>query len=192
VRLVCAQFGQKLLPEQDALFAELLARAPDADLTLLTGLQHDDEHALGRRMRPAFAARGVDFDTRVRLLGYVSETEFLTETWQADLVLDALHWSGGNTALETLWGDVPILTLPGEFMRGRHTAAMLDMLDLPELIARDRDDYLAKAAALVTDRDARQRLRRQIGERKHRLYRDRRVVDAFAALIEREVRQRLA
>ena len=139
-------------------------------------------------MRPVFAAYGVDFDTRVRLHGYVSEAQFLTETWQADLVLDALHWSGGNTALETLWGEVPILTLPGRFMRGRHTAAMLWTMDLPELVARDRDDFIARGAALVGDREARLRLRASIREHKHRLYRDPGVLDTFAELIEREVR----
>ena len=103
----------------------------------------------------------------------------------------ALAWSGGVTALETFWGDVPILTLPGAFMRGRHTAAMLNCMDLPELIAADVEDFVGKAATLATDASARARLRELIRERKQRLYRDDRVVDAFADLIEREVRERI-
>lgn len=186
-RIVCAQNGLKLLPEQDAVFARILAAAPDAELVLLCGLHAGIDANLLARMRPAFAAQGVDFDRRVRVVGHVDEPTFLGELWRADLVLDALSWSGGVTAFETFWGDVPILTLPGAFMRGRHTAAMLQVLDLPELIAADVDDLVAKAVALAKDADARARLSAGIAERKHRLYRDDRVIDAFAALLTREI-----
>jgi protein O-GlcNAc transferase len=186
-RIVCAQNGLKLLPEQDAVFARILAAAPAAELVLLCGLHAGIDANLLARMRPVFAAHGVDFDHRVRVVGHVDEPTFLSELWQADVVLDALSWSGGVTAFETFWGDVPILTLPGAFMRGRHTAAMLQALDLQELIAADVDDLVAKAVALAQDAEARARLRAAIGERKHRLYRDDRVVDAFAALLTREI-----
>ena len=191
IRIVCAQNGLKLLPEQDAVFARILAAAPEAELVLLCGLQSGIEANLLARMRPVFAAHGVDLDRRVRVVGQIDESSFLGELWQADLVIDALAWSGGVTALETFWGDVPILTLPGAFMRGRHTAAMLNCMDLPELIAADVEDFVGKAATLATDASARARLRELIRERKQRLYRDDRVVDAFADLIEREVRERI-
>lgn len=187
IRIVCAQNGLKLLPEQDAVFARILAAAPDAELVLLCGLHAGIEANLLARMRPAFAAHGVDLDRRVRVVGHVDESTFLRELWQADLVLDALSWSGGVTAFETFWGDVPILTLPGLFMRGRHTFAMLRLMDLPELIAADVDDLVAKAVALTRNVDERHRLRALIAARKHHLYRDDRVVAAFADMLEREV-----
>lgn len=189
-RIVCAQNGLKLLPEQDAVFARILAAVPDAQLVLLSGLQSGIEANLLQRMRPVFAAHGVDLDRRVRVVGHVDEPTFLRELWQADLVLDALSWSGGVTALETFWGDVPVLTLPGEFMRGRHSTAMLALMELPELIAADVDDFVARAAALACDGAERTRLRGLIAARKHRLYRDDAVIDAFAHLIEREVHTR--
>ncbi|HWT15799.1 MAG TPA: hypothetical protein VN581_08455 [Patescibacteria group bacterium] len=191
LRIVCAQNGLKLLPEQDAVFARILAALPDAEMVLLCGLQSGIEANLLRRMRPVFEAHGVDLDRRVRVVGLVDEATFLRELWQADLVLDALSWSGGVTALETFWGDVPILTLPGAFMRGRHTAAMLQLMALPELIAADVEDFVARAIALARDADARARLRGLIRDRKPRLYREDAVIDAFAALLEREVRARI-
>ena len=187
VRLVCAQSAQKLLPVQDAVFARILAAAPNAELTLLSGLSDEVRDGLRTRMAPVFAAHGVDFDARVRLLGTLPEAEFRRELWQADLALDAFGWSGGVTALETFWGDVPILTLPGDFMRGRHTLAMLQTLDLPALVARDAEDYVAIALRLIGDAAERERLRTCIGERKSRLYRDDRVIIALADQIEQAV-----
>ncbi|HQW81365.1 MAG TPA: hypothetical protein PLQ74_05810 [Pseudomonadota bacterium] len=190
LRIVCAQNGLKLLPEQDVIFARILAAVPDAELVLLCGLQSGIEANLLRRMHPVFAAHDIDLDRRVRIIGHVDESTFLSELWQSDLVLDALSWSGGVTALETFWGDVPILTLPGEFMRSRHTAAMLTLMEIPELIANDRDDFVHRAVTLVNNADERRRIVALIAQRKHRLYRDDAVVDAFAALLEREVLQR--
>jgi len=190
VRLCCAQNGLKLLPEQDSVFARILAAAPEADLTLLCGLQAGIEQDLVARMRPVFLAHGVDFARRVRVVGHIDEAGFQQELEWADLVLDSLHWSGGVTALETFSGDTPILTLPGAFMRGRHTFAMLQLLELPELIAHDVDDYVARAVALAQDATERDRLRALVRNRKHRLYRDDRIVTAFAQLLEYEVGKR--
>lgn len=188
--LVCAQNGLKLLPEQDAVFARILAALPEADLTLLTGLQTGVETNLLARMRPVFESFGVDFERRVRVLGLIDESRFLDTLWQADLVLDTLAWSGGVTAFETFWGDVPVLTLPGPFMRGRHTAAMLTRMDLPELIADDAEDFIVRATRLAQDGSARERLRGLIRDRKLRLYRDDDVVAALADLLTRKIDRR--
>jgi protein O-GlcNAc transferase len=190
VRLCCAQNGLKLLPEQDGVFARILAAAPAADLTLLCGLHAGIEQDLVARMRPGFLAHGVDFERRVHVVGNIDEAGFQQELAQADLVLDSLHWSGGVTALETFSADTPILTLPGAFMRGRHTFAMLQLLELPELITDDVDDFVRRAVALASDPAERMRLRALVSARKSRLYRDHRVVTAFTELLQREVAKR--
>lgn len=192
IRIVCAQNGLKLLPAQDAVFADILACANQAELVLLCGLHAGIEANLVARMRPVFAARGVDFERRVRIVGHTDETTFLTELWQADLVLDSLCWSGGVTAFETFYGNVPILTLPGAFMRARHTCAMLQTMELPELICSDEADFVARAVTLCTDHAARQRLRALIAERKQRLYCDARVIADLADVLSREISARCA
>jgi hypothetical protein len=42
---------------------------------------------------------------------------------------------------------LPIVTLAGTFMRARQSAGMLGLLGVPEVVARDRSDYLAIAPA---------------------------------------------
>ena len=41
----------------------------------------------------------------------------------------------------------PVVTLPGRFMRGRQTAAMLRLAGVPELVAESASDWVARAAA---------------------------------------------
>jgi predicted O-linked N-acetylglucosamine transferase (SPINDLY family) len=93
--------------------------------------------------------------------------------------LDSIGWSGGNTTLEILWFGTPTVTLPGRTMRTRHTAAMLQLLELPQLIARDLDHYVDIAVALGRSPDFRAEMRGLIEARKHRLYDDRAVVAAL-------------
>jgi CRISPR-associated protein Csy1 len=64
--------------------------------------------------------------------------------------------------------------------RGRQTSAMLRMLEIPELIATDEDDYVAKAVALMREPARRENLRATILMRQARLFDDAAAVRAFA------------
>jgi predicted O-linked N-acetylglucosamine transferase (SPINDLY family) len=189
IRVVCAQSGPKLLPQMDELFARILAADPRIELDCLTGAPAMTLPILRERIFATMARHGVDAQTRVRVHGHVAETKFHEIAWDADFALDAVGWSGGVTAFETFLGDVPILSVPGSFMRGRHTYAMLKLMELPELIADDGDDLVAKALALAADPGERERLRQLISERKQRLYRDDGVIEAFASLLAQEAQR---
>ncbi len=191
IRILCVQSASKLLPIQDELFARILAANPRIDLICLTGAATAVLPAIRQRICDHIAEHGIDVATRVQVLGSLPEAKFLEHLWQADIALDAIGWSGGVTALETFWGDVPIVTVPGEFMRGGHTFAMLERMDLPELIATDGDDYVRKVLALAADDGERTRLRGLIAARKHLLYRNDEVVAALAELLQHEVTKRI-
>jgi len=85
-------------------------------------------------------------------------------------MLDTMHWSGGNTSLDALACGLPMVTLPGAFMRGRQSAGMLNLLGVPELIARDRDSYLAITARLIADAAWRRELSARIRSAQGRLF----------------------
>ena len=69
----------------------------------------------------------------------------------ADLFLDTFHCNAHTTASDALWAGLPVLTCPGETMASRVAASLLSAVGLPELIARDRDEYAATAIALAQD-----------------------------------------
>jgi predicted O-linked N-acetylglucosamine transferase (SPINDLY family) len=92
--------------------------------------------------------------------------------------------------LESLGSDLPIVTLEGPLMRGRHSAAILRMMGVAETIARNVDDYVGIAARLAGDLDERRRVKSAIAATKHRVYRDRACIDALKTFLERVGRQR--
>ena len=106
-----------------------------------------------------------------------------------DVFLDSIDWSGCNSALESLPHDLPIVTVPGALMRGRHSAAILKMMGITETIAGTVDDYVAIAARLANDPHERQALSRRIAENKQRVYRDRACITALEDFLDRVARQ---
>ena len=183
VRYVCPQAAFKLLPAHDRVFARILAADRHATLTLVPHRNPAVALELVERMRPVFVAHGVDIAQQLRWLPFLGEPEFLALCRGADVMLDSLHWSGGNTTLEALWFDLPVVTLPGPLMRGRHTAAMLRRMGLEELVARDEDEYARIAVELGRDPAFRARMRAEIADRKHLLYDDASVVPALEAFL---------
>ncbi len=166
--LLCLQNLIKLPPVFDEVLARVLA-ASGATLVLF-----DRSAGISRRYleRVSIALRrhGLDPARAVRIEAARPYAEYLALVQQVDLVLDSPGFSGGGTSLDALGVGTPVLTFDGRFARGRQTAAMLRLLDLPELIAADHDDYVAKAVALLADADARKFLREQLLARSARLF----------------------
>jgi protein O-GlcNAc transferase len=162
----------KIHPDNDALVADLLAADPEGVLVLFQGRDSNVTEQFLRRLSTAFDAKGLDVAARTHVLHYRPRADYLRVNAACDVMLDTLHWSGGNTSLDALACGLPLVTLPGRFMRGRQSYGMLQLLGVPELIASDTDDYLRIALRLVRDRDWRQQIVDRIRANQHRLFDD--------------------
>lgn len=178
-RLICLQNLAKLHPGHDVLFTRIAAAVPQARFTVMSGAPSHHAEDLAARLHAAARRAGVD-PSRFRVLPLLGESQYWRELAAADIVLDSLDFSGAMTTLDALWHDRPVITLPGALMRGRQTYAMLRLLDLDELIARDMDDYVRRAVLLASEPARRADIVRQIAQRKHRLFEDRSVCTALA------------
>ena len=74
-------------------------------------------------------------------------------------------------------------------MRGRQSAAMLRLMHIDELIARDLEDYVSIASRLAGDPVWRGELSQRIAERRVDVFDDPAPPAAFAAALEQRVRQ---
>lgn len=183
VLYLCSQSLYKLLPQDDGTFAAIAQAVPEADFLFIAFPEPSVTAAFRERIAGAFARPGVD-PSRIHVVPPLSQQDFYALNRAVDVVLDSFAWSGNNSTLEALAFDRPVVTLPGALMRARHTAAILTRLGLPELIARDRADYVALAAKLGREPDWRAAIMAKIAERKAVLYDDPAPVTALAAWIE--------
>jgi predicted O-linked N-acetylglucosamine transferase (SPINDLY family) len=122
------------------------------------------------------------------VLPRLDSERFIAAMGACDVMLDSIGWSGCNSTLESLVHDLPIVTLRGEFMRGRHTSAILEMMGLDEMIANTVDDYVAIAVRLGRNPADRAAASARIAAGKHRVYEDRTCVAALETFLDRAAR----
>ena len=184
---LCPQSLFKIHPETDPLFARVLAAAPAARLVVFGGRHPALTARYEARLAAACAREGVDTRGRVLTLAQCSHPDFLRINTVCDAMLDTLRWSGGNTSLDALAAGLPVVTLPGRFMRGRQSAAMLGLLGVDELVARDADDYVRIAVRLAGDAPWRASLRARIVAARGRLFDDAAPIVALGDALQRLV-----
>lgn len=184
-QLLCLQSLSKLVPSFDTTLARL-ARETGAVVGFFTGaagLQPLERRFLAR-ISTAFTAQGLAPERHLQWRPRTAYSDYLAQIAAADLIVDTPVFSGGATSLDTCHVGTPVVTWPGEFLRSRQTAGMLRLLELPQGIATNEDDYIATAVRLLGDADADSALRRQLRERSPQLFEAGAGLAAFADLLE--------
>jgi CRISPR-associated protein Csy1 len=178
----------KVHPANDRLLVKAMANDEQGILVMFAGQNQQITQKFVTRLSMAFAEQGLSPHGRVKILPAVSHDDYKRINQLCDVMLDTLHWSGGNTSLDALAMGLPIVTLPGEFMRGRQTMAMLKLLGIEELIATSADEYLAIAHRLATESSYRREISQRILNRQDRLFDDPVPPKVFGRLLEKLVR----
>lgn len=181
---LCPQSLFKLHPDFDAAIAAILRANPRGHLGLVAGEQAHWNDLLIKR----WGRSCPDVLERVHILPRMRRDDFLRLLAAADVILDPLYFSGGNTSYEALAAGTPIVTLPGDCMRGRVTYAMYRRMDFEDLIARDTADYIRLAVELGTNGALRNEARGRIRAVSDALFDDRRALADF----ERQISEALA
>jgi predicted O-linked N-acetylglucosamine transferase (SPINDLY family) len=152
----------KVNEEVVALWAKLLREVPGSRLFLKTGQLR--QSSLQDEFRRRFAAVGID-PARLILEGPAPRAELLASYNRVDIALDPFPYPGITSTVESLWMGVPVLTLKGESFLSRQGVGLLTNAGLPEWIAADAADYVAKAIAYAGDRESLSGLRRDLRRR---------------------------
>ncbi|RFC31333.1 MAG: putative O-linked N-acetylglucosamine transferase, SPINDLY family [Candidatus Nitrotoga sp. MKT] len=162
VLYLCPQSLHKIHPDNDRLMLEILARNKNAVLVFFQATDISITRAFMKRLESALNESGMEKSGQIKILPRMDHENYLRINMLCDVMLDTLHWSGGNTTLDAIACGLPVVTLPGAFMRGRQSYGMLKCMGLNELIAHDHKDYVEIATRLGTDRAWHQQIVQQI------------------------------
>ena len=183
-----AQSLYKYLPQHDDVYARIAKGAGDCQIVFVRHHGGNVTELVRARLARAFAAHGLDADRHCVFVPRMSQARFVAAAGLADILLDSIGWSACNSALESLAHDLPIVTYAGPMMRGRHCAAILTLLGVPETIAATPDEVATIAVRLAQNPGARREIVARMAANKHRLYFDRAPVAALEDLLEKSVR----
>lgn len=184
----CCQLLSKYRPELDSVFARIARQVDEVQFVFVSQPRGDElTERFRARLERAFAAEGLDAARHVVILPRLSTPEFAGVAAVCDVFLDCIGWSGCNSALESLDSGLPIVTLPGELMRGRHCLAILRMLGVTETIAASVDEYVDIAVRLARDPALRASIRDRMVASRDSLYADPTPVRALEEWLEKIV-----
>ena len=161
----------KIHPDNDALIAEVLA-GDHRGIAVMFASNHDAlTQAFATRLGRELRKRGIDINERVVFIApNIPHPSYMRLNQLCDVMLDSIHWSGGNTSLDALASGLPVVTMPGSLMRGRQSQGMLRMLGLDELVATDAEGYVRAAIDLGQDAARRKDLSELIAQRRGELF----------------------
>ncbi|MBY6242591.1 tetratricopeptide repeat protein [Methylosinus sp. Sm6] len=179
----------KYHPRYDSVFPRIAAAlGPCKFLFIAFAKSEEVTRAFRERLRRAFAAAGLDAEDHCVILPQMPQDMFVAAARACDVILDTPGWSGGRSTLDCLSADRPIVTLPGRFMRARHTAAILRRIGCEATIAVSLDDYVEIAVALGRDGSRREALSRFMAQNKSKAFEDMDYIRALEGFLERAAR----
>ncbi|NJP10805.1 MAG: tetratricopeptide repeat protein [Leptolyngbyaceae cyanobacterium RU_5_1] len=168
----CCQSLYKYLPQHDDVFPQIAKDLRNAKFVFINGSNEHVTTVFRQRLNQAFQPFGIDYQAHCVFLPRMNPKKFAGITALADIFLDSIGWSGCNSTLESIAHNIPVVTLPGDLMRGRHTMAILKLIGIAETIATSKEDYVNLAIRLGQDAAYRQSLSEKIAENKPKLYGD--------------------
>lgn len=128
------------------LWVQILTQEPNSRLILKWRTFNDD--AFRKKLTQAFVDRGIAAE-RIELRGPSFHADLLKEYADIDIALDPFPFTGGLTSCEALYMGVPVVTWPQSRVVSRQTYAFLSAIGLPELAAKNADDYVRIAVELA-------------------------------------------
>ena len=131
-----------------ALWARVLHAVPESRL-LLKAKELTDASAQ-RIARARFVCHGIAPE-RIITDDFSVRAAYLADYNRIDIALDPFPYPGGTTTVEALWMGVPVLSRRGGRFLSHAGESLLKTAGLPEWLADDDDDYVAKAQAYAAD-----------------------------------------
>jgi protein O-GlcNAc transferase len=147
----------KITPAVFEVWMRLLREIPESVLWLRASQPETSSN-----LRREAERRGVSPDRLVFAPRQPLLSEHLARHRLADLFLDTVCYNAHTTASDALWAGLPVLTCAGSTFAGRVAASLLSAIGLPELIARNLDEYETIALRLARDAAALTNIKRKL------------------------------
>ncbi len=165
---VCPQSLFKFHPDDDIVLRGILEADPNGMLVIIAGRVPEWTARLKLRWQKTLA----EVQQRIILLPALPNEDYLSLLKCCDVMLDPLHFGGGNSSYEAIAMGTPVVTMPSFFLRGRITAGLYRKMQVPDCIVSSNNAYIALAVKLATNVEFRRDIQAKISERSPILFDD--------------------
>jgi protein O-GlcNAc transferase len=191
---LCCQSTFKYLPQYDYIFPSIAKQVKKAKFVFIAALEGKYiTEQFRQRLDQEFTKFCLNSeDYCVILPRQKNQYDFLQLNLISDIFLDTFGWNGGNTTLQAIACNLPVVTCPGEFMRGRHSYGFLKMLGVNDTIANSEAEYIDIAVKLGLDAAMRTSIAAKISQNHNRLFDDKTCVEGLEAFYKEVVQEKLS
>jgi len=140
--------GYKITPTIFNIWMKILLRVDGSVLWLL-----EENIDATLNLQKEAEKRGICSD-RLIFAPRMSMTDHLQRYYFADLFLDNFPCNAHTTASDSLWCNLPLLTISGQGFASRVAASLLHTMNLSELVSENFEEYEEKAVLYASNKNA--------------------------------------
>lgn len=178
------QSNYKLLPQNDHLYFEIIKKNSKCKFWFIGSKNEFISNKFKERISAMCKENDLFFDDFFVFYPQMSYQSYLRLISQSDIILDSLDWSGFNTSLDALSLDKPIVTLPSNFMRGRHTYGILKILKMDELICYSKEEYVDLSVKLSANSNFYDNIKGKIKMNKKLVFNNHKTIESLEFFLE--------
>ncbi len=181
----CPQTLFKIHPEFDLVLAGILRKDPKARIVMIRDNISKWKDLLVTRFNNSFP----DVVDRIHWLRGMSTADFLNLIYISDVMLDPIHFGGGNTSYQSMAIGTPVVTLPAKYMRGRGMLAVYKKMGIMDCVVSSIDEYVDLVCRIGEDENFRDQLRLKILSKSHLVFEDINTIREMETFFESAVQQ---
>jgi len=183
---VCLQTFYKLNPEFEKCLARILELDPNGIILLSNTFPYCKSHL--ERIRNII---GLEKLKRVKWYGSLEKDDFLNIVSISDVCLDPFPFGGCNTSFDAFDYNIPVITLPSEFLHGQFTNGLYKKMgkglniNMMECCVSTADEYAQVAATLGINEKLRHKISRNIEMTKHLIFQEQESIDEWNIFLDK-------
>tara|TARA_B100000963_G_C22631981_1_gene675410 strand:+ start:2315 stop:4180 length:1866 start_codon:yes stop_codon:yes gene_type:complete len=175
----CMQKPFKRHPEFYQMLALILEKDKNGRLLLHDSDNDEIKEIVNNRLK------NVNIDiNRVHFIPCQKHNKLMALYNLSDVVLDSYHAGGCTTTREVLELGIPVVTLPAKYLGGRWSLAYYNIINVDDMIARSKENYVDISVKIATDKNYRNTLKKKILDNIHKLFYQDEAVESWSNVIE--------
>ncbi|WP_371357463.1 hypothetical protein [Hydrocoleum sp. CS-953] len=159
----------KIIPEMRETWAKILVAVPNSILVLYpfnpNWTNSYPVRPFIQQMRATLEGHGIDSKRLVVIKALPSKSDIKKCLELADIYLDSFPYGGATSLIDPLMIGLPPVVVEGNALRFRQASALLQEINMEDLIADGEESYVNLAVKLATNSEWRQQKRQEIQEK---------------------------
>ncbi len=149
----------KFHPDYDNVLERIIDKLPDTNFVIIEGGYKSQTQRLKKR----WSATAPKTLKKTIFLKKMPQEDYLCLLDTVDILLDPIYFGSGNTFYEAMAVGTPLVTMPGNYMRGRAVAAGYKQMKLKNApVARNIQEYIDLTIKLAKNPEIRMQIKEGI------------------------------